>query len=69
MGINFCGRNIAVPQKQLHGAQVGAAIQKVSGERMAKSMWGHVFSNAGQGDVFLDKLPDGLAGEAFAGAV
>ena len=38
MGVNFRGRDIGMPQKRLHRAQIRAALHKMRGEGMAQHM-------------------------------
>lgn len=44
--IDHGGRHVFVPQKLLHGADVGAGLQQVSGEAVPESVAGHTFSQS-----------------------
>src|SRR6185437_13525711 len=47
MGVDLRGGNIGVAEQLLHGAQVGAVLQKMAGEGMAK----HMRRNLGRSDA------------------
>src|SRR5207237_10278459 len=36
VGVELCGREVRVPEHFLHGAQVGASLEQVRGERVAQ---------------------------------
>jgi hypothetical protein len=66
MGINLGGRDIGVPQHDLHTAQVGPALQQMGGEAMTKHMGRKPVEDAGFPAVGGQELPERLAGEAPA---
>ena len=62
MGVNLCGRQVAVTKQQLHDPQVSAVIQQVRGKCMAQHMGRYFGPNTGDGVVVLDAMPERLAG-------
>ena len=39
VGVNLCGRKIAVSQQFLNAPQIGSPVQQVSGETVPQCMW------------------------------
>jgi hypothetical protein len=66
MRINLGGRDIGVPQHDLHTTQVGAALQQVGGEAVTKHMGRKPMEYPCFPAVSGQKFPKRLAGEATA---
>jgi hypothetical protein len=58
VGIDHGVGQILVPEQALHGADVGAALQQVRGERMAKGVGADGLRQTGTADGHLDGLVD-----------
>ena len=58
MCIDLSSANVAVAEKGLDRANIGAVHKEIGGETMAKSMWGNMFSNAGGAGIFLNDAFD-----------
>ena len=56
------GLQVAVPEQNLDGAQVGARLQQVGGPTVAHRMRGDAFADAGPVRGFATRDPDGLVG-------
>ena len=53
---------VAMPEQNLDGAQVGARLQQVSRPTVAQRMRGDAFADAGPARGFATRDPDGLVG-------
>src|ERR1044072_8672771 len=63
VGVNLGGRDVGVPQHDLHAPQVGAALQEVGGEAVAEDVGREAVEDAGLLAVLRQVDPEGLAGE------
>src|SRR5690606_1446989 len=66
VGIDLGGREVAVAQQHLHGAQIGAVVEQMRGERMAQRMRRYRRTDTGYRGVQLDAVPERLAGHLRA---
>src|SRR3989338_1140896 len=64
MRVDLRRRDVRMPQKLLHHAQIGAILQKMRGERMPQNMRINFFSDAGLAGVLFEQTPHGLARHA-----
>ena len=58
MGVDHGRRKILVSKQVLNGADVGAALQQVGGEGVAKGMGADVLRQTGPADRYLDGFVD-----------
>jgi phytoene/squalene synthetase len=58
MGVDHGRGKIVVPEQLLNGADVGAALEQVSGKGVAKCMGADVLRQTGTADRYLDGLVD-----------
>src|SRR5262245_45523290 len=58
MSVYLRGRQATVPQKLLHAADIGAVVQQVRGEAMAKAVRTGASVQAGAGQIFLQQPAD-----------
>ena len=65
MRINLRGRNIGMPQQQLHHAQIRAVIDEVGGKRVSQGVRRNWFVHAGFDCVALDHVPEHLPRQLF----
>ena len=54
VGINLGRGDIGVTEQELHGPQIGAIAQEISGKTMAESVGSHRFHNARGNRVTFD---------------
>jgi hypothetical protein len=66
MRINLGGRDVGVPQHDLHTTQVSPALQQVGGEAVTKHMGRKPMEYPNFPAVSGQELPKRLAGEATA---
>lgn len=64
MGVDLSGTDVTVAEERLDRAKIGAIHKEVSGERMAESVWGNVFSNTSKTGIFFDNAFNRASGEA-----
>src|SRR5687767_7473935 len=67
--VELSRRDVGVAQHLLDGAQIGAPLQQVRGERMPQRMRRYVLRDAGPLDVLAKDLPRTHAGERLAARV
>ena len=68
VGVDLRGADIRVAKQFLHGTQVAAGFQQVTGKGVAQDMGRYFFSYAGNSCLFLDNLPEAGPGHACAAA-
>src|SRR5437660_12451220 len=56
---------VAMPEQNLNGAQIGARLQQVSRPTVAQGMRGDAFADAGPVRSFATRDPDGLVGNGL----
>ena len=66
MGVYFRCRHVVMSEQHLHRAQVGSALKKMRGERVAKGMRRNVGLDPGFGGIAPNQLPDADPGESLA---
>lgn len=64
VGVNLGGGDVGVAEHGLDRAEVGAVHEEVSGKRVAESVRGDVFGDAGGFGVVINDALDGAGGEA-----
>src|SRR4030095_1908039 len=64
VGVNLRRRKVGVPEHQLNGAQVGAALEQVRGEGVPQDVRAEHSRQAGGPAVLLENLPGAGAAEA-----
>src|ERR1700687_3019447 len=60
VGVDLRGRNVRMPEEELHHAQIGAVIDEVRREGVAQSMRGNRLANAGRARMALHQRPERL---------
>jgi hypothetical protein len=63
VGVDFRGRDVGMAEQELHGAQVGPALQQVGGEAVAHGVRRDLGAHPGHEGIALDELPHGLTRE------
>ena len=71
VGVDLSGGDVGVAEKGLDGAEIGAVHEEVGGERVAESVGGNVFGDAGGASVFFYDALNRARGETaiVAGSV
>ena len=65
MRVDLGGCDLAVPQHELHGPQIGASLEKMRGKSVAKDMGTDLLFQSGQLTIPFHHLPESLAGESL----
>src|SRR6266496_6077844 len=58
VGVDLSGRDVGVSEHGLHGPQIGAVLQEMSGEAVAQDVRGKRRADAGFEAVRLDDAPE-----------
>lgn len=64
--VYFGGAEILMPKHVLHGTQVGAALQQMSGKTVPEGMWRDIPVNTSPLGIFPDEDEQGYAGKFLA---
>src|SRR6202030_1847672 len=67
--VDLRGREVGVAQHHLDGAQIGAALEQVRGERVTNDMGTERWRQSGAPPVGLENLPEADAAERSASRV